>query len=82
MGYAVFWLIIAIFAFAIVSIISLSIGYPWLKKKYKNMHKNTHLGSRETCFSSFNYYMKKVILEILILWKSIYYKETRLTDLR
>ncbi|AWK51196.1 nodulation efficiency protein D [Clostridium beijerinckii] len=81
MGGAIFWLIIAIFAFAIdiltsnfcfmlfsigaivaaicgalgipfmtqiiifsiISIISLSIGYPWLKKKYKNMHKNTPL---------------------------------------
>lgn len=34
---------IQIIVFAIVSIISLSIGYPWLKKKYKNMHKNTPL---------------------------------------
>lgn len=35
--------IIQIIIFAILSIISLSIGYPWLKKKYKNMHKNTPL---------------------------------------
>lgn len=81
MGFAVFWLIIAICAFtidiltsnfcfmlfsigavvaaicgtlgvpfigqvmifSIISIISLSIGYPWLKKKYRIMHKNTPL---------------------------------------
>ena len=35
--------VIQIVIFAIISIISLSIGYPWLKKKYKNMHKNTPL---------------------------------------
>jgi membrane protein implicated in regulation of membrane protease activity len=34
---------IQVIIFAIISIISLSIGYPWLKKKYKNMHKNTPL---------------------------------------
>jgi membrane protein implicated in regulation of membrane protease activity len=32
-----------IIIFAIISIISLLIGYPWLKKKYKVMHKNTPL---------------------------------------
>ena len=32
-----------IIIFAIISIISLSIGYPWLKKKYKTFHKNTPL---------------------------------------
>lgn len=35
--------VIQIIIFAIINIISLSIGYPWLKKKYKNMHKNTPL---------------------------------------
>ena len=34
---------IQIIIFAIISIISLSIGYLWLKKKYKTMHKNTPL---------------------------------------
>ena len=32
-----------IIIFAIISIISLLTGYPWLKKKYKNMHKNIPL---------------------------------------
>ena len=32
-----------IIIFAIISIISLSIGYPWLKKKYKILHKKTPL---------------------------------------
>ncbi|MCE5220337.1 MAG: NfeD family protein [Clostridium sp.] len=35
--------VIQIIIFAIINIISLSIGYPWLKKKYKNMNKNTPL---------------------------------------
>ena len=35
--------IMQIIIFAIISIISLSIGYPWLKKKYKHMQKNTPL---------------------------------------
>jgi membrane protein implicated in regulation of membrane protease activity len=35
--------IIQIIIFSIVSIISLAIGYPWLKKKYKHMRKNTPL---------------------------------------
>jgi len=35
--------IMQVIIFAIISIISLSIGYPWLKKKYKTMHKNTPL---------------------------------------
>lgn len=36
-----FWFQIIIFA--IISIISLMIGYPWLKKKYKTLHKNIPL---------------------------------------
>lgn len=35
--------LIQILIFAIISIISLSVGYPWLKKKYKSMHKKTPL---------------------------------------
>lgn len=35
--------VIQIVIFAVLSIISLVIGYPWLKRKYKNMHKNTPL---------------------------------------
>lgn len=35
--------VIQIIIFAIINIISLLIGYPWLKKKYKNMNKNTPL---------------------------------------
>lgn len=35
--------IIQLIIFAIISIIALSIGYPWLKKKYKNTRKNTPL---------------------------------------
>lgn len=35
--------IIQVVIFAVISIISLVIGYPWLKKKYKKMHKNTPL---------------------------------------
>jgi membrane protein implicated in regulation of membrane protease activity len=35
--------IMQVIIFAIISIISLAIGYPWLKKKYKNMNKNTPL---------------------------------------
>lgn len=35
--------LIQILIFAIISVISLSIGYPWLKKKYKSMHKKTPL---------------------------------------
>ena len=34
---------IQIIIFAIISIISLLLGYPWLKKKYKGMHKNIPL---------------------------------------
>lgn len=34
---------IQIIIFAIISIISLLVGYPWLKKKYKKMHKNIPL---------------------------------------
>jgi membrane protein implicated in regulation of membrane protease activity len=32
-----------IIIFSIISIISLAIGYPWLKKKYKEMNKKTPL---------------------------------------
>lgn len=32
-----------IIIFAIISIISLVVGYPWLKKKYKKSHKNIPL---------------------------------------
>ena len=35
--------IIQVIIFAVVSIISLVLGYPVLKKKYKNMHKRTPL---------------------------------------
>jgi membrane protein implicated in regulation of membrane protease activity len=35
--------IMQVIIFSIISIISLAIGYPWLKKKYKNMHKDTPL---------------------------------------
>ena len=35
--------IMQVVIFAIISIISLSIGYPWLKKKYKGMSKNIPL---------------------------------------
>lgn len=35
--------IMQVIIFAIISIISLAVGYPWLKKKYKNMNKNTPL---------------------------------------
>lgn len=35
--------IMQVVIFAIISIISLSIGYPWLKKKYKGMQKNIPL---------------------------------------
>ena len=35
--------LIQVIIFAVVSIISLVLGYPVLKKKYKNMHKRTPL---------------------------------------
>lgn len=35
--------IIQVAIFSIISVISLGIGYPWLKKKYKRVHKNTPL---------------------------------------
>lgn len=55
MGPTIFWLVVAIgevfgvlsiiqvIIFAVVSIISLVLGYSVLKKKYKNMHKRTPL---------------------------------------
>ena len=35
--------IIQLVIFAVISIISLAIGYPWLKKKYKAVNKRTPL---------------------------------------
>lgn len=35
--------LIQVVIFAVISIISLIVGYPWLKKKYKAMHRKTPL---------------------------------------